>query len=114
MIVLPDDANYIYGNSYKTYIDLDKTHFWGFVNISDIIIDNNNAFSNAEEVQYNNSSYLKITFDVNKNNGLTKRPIYKSITYQFTDDTIDGTDYHYTWNPFTNYTDNDNNRIEIY
>lgn len=114
MIVLPDDANYIYGNSYKTYIDLDKTHFQGFVNISDIIIDNNNAFSNAEEVQYNNSSYLKITFDVNKNNGLTKRPIYKSITYQFTDDTIDGTDYHYTWNPFTNYTDNDNNRIEIY
>lgn len=114
MIVLPDDANYIYGNSYKTYIDLNKTHFWGFVNISDIIIDNNNAFSNAEEVQYNNSSYLKITFDVNKNNGLTKRPIYKSITYQFTDDTIDGTDYHYTWNPFTNYTDNDNNRIEIY
>lgn len=114
MIVLPDDANYIYGNSYKTYIDLDKTHFWGFVNISDIIIDNNNAFSNAEEVQYNNSSYLKITFDVNKNNGLTKRPIYKSITYQFIDDTIDGTDYHYTWNPFTNYTDNDNNRIEIY
>lgn len=114
MIVLPDDANYIYGNSYKTYIDLDKTHFQGFVNISDIIIDNNNAFSNAEEVQYNNSSYLKITFDVNKNNGLTKRPIYKSITYQFIDDTIDGTDYHYTWNPFTNYTDNDNNRIEIY
>lgn len=114
MIVLPDDANYIYGNSYKTYIDLDKTHFRGFVNISDIIIDNNNAFSNAEEVQYNNSSYLKITFDVNKNNGLTKRTIYKSITYQFTDDTIDGTDYHYTWNPFTNYTDNDNNRIEIY
>lgn len=114
MIVLPDDANYIYGNSYKTYIDLDKTHFQGFVNISDIIIDNNNAFSNAEEVQYNNSSYLKITFDVNKNNGLTKRPIYKSITYQFIDDTIDGTDYHYTLNPFTNYTDNDNNRIEIY
>lgn len=113
MIVLPDDANYIYGNSYKTYIDLDKTHFRGFVNISDIIIDNN-AFSNAEEVQYNNSSYLKITFDVNKNNGLTKRTIYKSIKYQFTDDTIDGTAYHYTWNPFTNYTDNDNNRIEIY
>lgn len=113
MIVLPDDANYIYGNSYKTYIDLDKTHFRGFVNISDIIIDNN-AFSNAEEVQYNNSSYLKITFDVNKNNGLTKRTIYKSITYQFTDDTIDGTAYHYTWNPFTNYTDNVNNRIEIY
>lgn len=114
MIVLPDDANYIYGNRYKTYIDLDKTHFLGFVNISDIIIDNNNAFSNAEEAQYNNSSYLKITFDVNKNNGLTKRPIYKSITYQFIDDTIDGTDYHYTWNPFTNYQDNDNNRIEIY
>lgn len=113
MIVLPDDANYIYGNSYKTYIDLNKTHFRGFVNISDIIIDNN-AFSNAEEVQYNNSSYLKITFDVNKNNGLTKRTIYKSITYQFTDDTIDGTAYHYTWNPFTNYTDNVNNRIEIY
>lgn len=114
MLVLPVNANYIYGNSYKTYIDLDKKHFQGFVNISDIIIDNNIAFSHAEEVTFNNSSYLKITFDVNKNDGLEKRIIKKSITYQFTDDTINGTDYHYTYNAFTNYKDNDNNRIEIY
>lgn len=114
IIVLPDNANYIYGNSYKTYIDLDKTHFRGFVNISDIIIDNNNVFSNADEVTFNDSSYLKITFGVNKNDGLTKRIITKSITYQFTDDNINGTDYHYTQNAFTNYTDNVNNRIEIY
>lgn len=113
MLVLPDNANYIYGNRYKTYIDLDKTHFVSFVNKDDITIDNN-AFSNAEEVQYNNSSYLKITFNVTKNDGLQKRYIYKSIKYQFTDDTIDGTDYHYTSNAFTNYQNNDNNRIEIY
>lgn len=114
MIVLPYNANYIYGNSYKTYIDLDKTHFRGFVNISGIIIDNNIAFSHAEEVTFNDSSYLKITFGVNKNDGLTKRIITKSITYQFTDDNINGTDYYYTQNAFTNYTDNVNNRIEIY
>lgn len=114
MLVLPVNANYIYGNSYKTYIDLDKKHFQGFVNISGIIIDNNIAFSHAEEVTFNNSSYLKITFDVNKNDGLKKRIIKKSITYQFTDDNINGTDYHYTYNAFTNYKDNDNNRIEIY
>lgn len=114
IIVLPDNANYIYGNSYKTYIDLDKTHFRGFVNISGIIIDNNIAFSHAEEVTFNDSSYLKITFGVNKNDGLTKRIITKSITYQFTDDNINGTDYHYTQNAFTNYKDNVNNRIEIY
>mgnify|MGYP004646416591 CR=1 FL=1 len=94
--MLPDNANYIYGNSYKTYIDLDKTHFRGFVNISGIIIDNNIAFSHAEEVTFNDSSYLKITFGVNKNDGLTKRIITKSITYQFTADNINGTDYYYT------------------
>ena len=49
MLVLPDNANYIYGNRYKTYIDLDKTHFVSFVHKDDITIDNN-AFSNAEEV----------------------------------------------------------------
>lgn len=113
MIVLPDDANYIYGNSYKTYIDLDKTHFRGFVNISDITIDNN-AFENAGEETFNDSSYLKITFKVNKNDDLLKREITKSIKYEFISDNINGTDYRYTWNPFTNYTDNDNNRIEIY
>lgn len=110
---LSTNDNYIYGNSYKTYIDLDKTHFRDFVNKDDITIDNN-EFSNAEEVVYNNSSYLKITFNVNKNDGLTERTIHKSIKYQFTDDTINGTDYHYTQNAFTNYKDNDNNRIEIY
>lgn len=110
---LSTNDNYIYGNSYKTYIDLDKTHFRDFVNKDDITIDNN-EFSNAEEVAYNNSSYLKITFNVNKNDGLTERTIHKSIKYQFTDDTINGTDYHYTQNAFTNYKDNDNNRIEIY
>lgn len=110
---LSTNDNYIYGNSYKTYIDLDKTHFRDFVNKDDITIDNN-EFSNAEEVAYNNSSYLKITFKVNKNDGLTERTINKSIKYQFTDDTINGTDYHYTQNAFTNYKDNDNNRIEIY
>lgn len=113
MIVLPDDANYIYGNSYKTYIDLDKTHFRDFVNISDITIDNN-AFENAGEETFNDSSYLKITFKVNKNDDLLKREITKSIKYEFISDNINGTDYRYTWNPFTNYTDNDNNRIEIY
>lgn len=112
-IVLGNTDNYIYGNSYKTYIDLDKTHFVSFVNNKYITIDNN-EFSNAEEVKFNDSSYLKITFGVNKNDGLSKRSIYKSIIYQFTDDTIDGTYYPYTSNTFTNYQDNDNNRIEIY
>lgn len=112
-IILGKTDNYIYGNSYKTYIDLDKKHFQSFVNTKDITIDNN-EFSNAEEVKYNDSSYLKITFKVNKNDGLKKRSIYKSIKYQFKDDTINGTDYYYTWNVFTNYNDNVNNRIEIY
>lgn len=110
---LSTNDNYIYGNSYKTYIDLDKKHFQSFVNTHDITIDNN-AFSNAEDVKFNDSSYLKITFDVNKNDGLQEKTIYKSIKYQFTDDTIDGTDYHYTLYAFTNDKDNDNNRIEIY
>ena len=113
MIVLPVNANYIYGNSYKTYIDLDKKHFQGFVNKDDITIDNN-AFSNADEVKFNDSSYLKIIFGVNKNDGLTERTINKSIKYQFTDDTINETDYHYTLYAFTNDKDNVNNRIEIY
>jgi hypothetical protein len=30
-IDLQPDANYIYGNEYKTYIDLDKTHFVSFI-----------------------------------------------------------------------------------
>lgn len=110
---LSTNDNYIYGNSYKTYIDLDKTHFRDFVNKDDITIDNN-EFSNAEEVKFNDSSFLKLTFNVNKNDGLTERTIHKSIKYQFTDDNINGTDYHYTQNAFTNYKDNDNNRIEIY
>lgn len=110
-LILENTDNYIYGNDYKTYIDLDKKHFISFIDNENITIDNN-AFENAEEVNFNDSSYLKIIFDVNKNDGLSTLNIYKSIKYEFTYDTIDGTNY--TSNAFTNDQNNDNNRIEIY
>ena len=112
-IILGTNDNYIYGNDNKTYIDLDKTHFVSFIDQENITIDNN-AFENAGEETFNNSSYLKITFKVNKNDDLLKREITKSIKYQFIDDNINGIDYHYKWHTFTNYYDNINNRIEIY
>lgn len=111
-LILENTDNYIYGNDYKTYIDLNKKHFVSFIDNENITIDNN-AFENAEEVNFNDSSYLKIIFDVNKNDGLSTLDIYKSIKYEFTDDTIDGTNY-YTSNAFINDQNNDNNRIEIY
>lgn len=64
-IFLQPNVNYIYGNEYKTYIDLDKTHFISFVDTNDITVDKN-AFENADEVKFNDSSYLKIKFNVNK------------------------------------------------
>lgn len=112
-IILGTNDNYIYGNDYKTYIDLDKTHFVSFIDQENITIDNN-AFENAGEVKFNDSSYLKITFKVNKNDDLLKREITKSIKYQFIDDNINGIDYHYKQHTFTNYYNNINNRIEIY
>ena len=112
-IILGTNDNYIYGNDYKTYIDLDKTHFVSFIDQENITIDNN-AFENAEEVKFNDSSYLKIKFKVNKNDDLLKREITKSIKYQFIKDNINGIDYHYRWYTFTNYYNNINNRIEIY
>ena len=112
-IILGTNDNYIYGNDYKTYIDLDKTHFVSFIDQENITIDNN-AFENAEEVKFNDSSYLKIIFKVNKNDDLLKREITKSIKYQFIKDNINGIDYHYRQYTFTNYYNNINNRIEIY
>ncbi len=112
-IILGTNDNYIYGNDYKTYIDLDKTHFVSFIDQENITIDNN-AFENAGEVKFNDSSYLKITFKVNKNDDLLKREITKSIKYQFIDDNINGIAYHYKQHTFTNYYNNINNRIEIY
>lgn len=106
-IDLQPDANYIYGNEYKTYIDLDKTHFISFVDTNDITVDKN-EFENADEVEFNDSSYLKIKFNVNKNDGLTSRTINKSIKYQF----IQDTENHY--GTFTNYSNSETNRIEIY
>lgn len=106
-IDLQPDANYIYGNEYKTYIDLDKTHFISFVDANDITVDKN-EFENADEVKFNDSSYLKIKFNVNKNDGLTSRTINKSIKYQF----IQDTENHY--GAFTNYSNSETNRIEIY
>lgn len=106
-IDLQPDANYIYGNEYKTYIDLDKTHFISFVDPNDITVDKN-EFENADEVKFNDSSYLKIKFNVNKNDGLTSRTINKSIKYQF----IQDTENHY--GAFTNYSNSETNRIEIY
>lgn len=106
-IDLQHDANYIYGNEYKTYIDLDKTHFISFVDTNDITVDKN-AFENADEVKFNDSSYLKIKFNVNKNDGLTSRTINKSIKYQF----IQDTENHY--GAFTNYSNSETNRTEIY
>lgn len=106
-IFLQPNVNYIYGNEYKTYIDLDKTHFISFVDTNDITVDKN-AFENADEVKFNDSSYLKIKFNVNKNDGLTSRTINKSIKYQF----IQDTENHY--GTFTNYSNSETNRIEIY
>lgn len=106
-IDLQPDANYIYGNEYKTYIDLDKTHFISFVDTNDITVDKN-EFENADEVEFNDSSYLKIKFNVNKNDGLTSRSINKSIKYQF----IQDTKKHY--GAFTNYSNSETNRTEIY
>lgn len=106
-IDLQPDANYIYGNEYKTYIDLDKTHFISFVDPNDITVDKN-EFENADEVKFNDSSYLKIKFNVNKNDGLTLRTINKSIKYQF----IQDTENHY--GAFTNDSNSETNRIEIY
>lgn len=106
-IDLQPDANYIYGNEYKTYIDLDKTHFISFVDTNDITVDKN-EFENADEVKFNDSSYLKIKFNVNKNDGLTSRFINKSIKYQF----IQDTEKHY--GVFTNDSNSETNRIEIY
>lgn len=106
-IDLQPDANYIYGNEYKTYIDLDKTHFISFVDPNDITVDKN-EFENADEVKFNDSSYLKIKFNVNKNDGLTSRFINKSIKYQF----IQDTENHY--GAFTNDSNSETNRIEIY
>lgn len=106
-IFLQPNVNYIYGNEYKTYIDLDKTHFISFVDTNDITVDKN-AFENADEVKFNDSSYLKIKFNVNKNDGLTSRTINKSIKYQF----IQDTENHY--GAFTNYSNSETNRTEIY
>lgn len=106
-IDLQPDANYIYGNEYKTYIDLDKTHFISFVDPNDITVDKN-EFENADEVKFNDSSYLKIKFNVNKNDVLTSRSINKSIKYQF----IQDTENHY--GVFTNDSNSETNRIEIY
>ena len=106
-IFLQPNVNYIYGNEYKTYIDLDKTHFISFVDTNDITVDKN-AFENADEVKFNDSSYLKIKFNVNKNDGLTSRSINKSIKYQFIQDTEN------QYGAFTNYSNSETNRIEIY
>lgn len=106
-IDLQPNANYIYGNEYKTYIDLDKTHFISFVDPNDITVDKN-EFENADEVKFNDSSYLKIKFNVNKNDGLTSRSINKSIKYQFIQDTEN------QYGAFTNYSNSETNRIEIY
>lgn len=112
-IYLQNNANYIYDDDYKTYIDLDKTHFISFVDTSNITVDKE-AFSKAEKESYDSSDYLKIQFTVNKNDGLSKLDIYKSIKYEFISDNINGTDYHYNQNAFTNDQNNANNRIEIY
>lgn len=106
-IFLQPNVNYIYGNEYKIYIDLDKTHFISFVDTNDITVDKN-AFENADEVEFNDSSYLKIKFNVNKNDRLTSRTINKSIKYQF----IQDTENHY--GAFTNYSNSETNRTEIY
>lgn len=110
-LILHDNANYIYGDEHKTYIDLDKTHFISFVNEENITIDKD-AFLNADETYFDNSKYLKIIFDVNKNDSLSLKNIYKCIEYQFTTDNINGTDYKY--GVFSSTTNNSNNRIEIY
>lgn len=108
-IDLPFNANYIYGDNYKTYIDIDKTHFVSFVNNDNITVDDN-AFSTAEEVNYDNSTYLKITFDVNKNDSLSPKTITKAIKYEF----IGDNNQHYNYGAFKNDSIKDSNRIEIY
>ena len=112
-LILENTDNYIYGNDYKTYIDLDKKHFISFIDTSNITVDKE-AFSKAEKESYDSSDYLKIQFTVNKNDGLSKLDIYKSIKYEFISDNINGTYYHYNQNAFTNDQNNNNNRIEIY
>lgn len=108
-IDLPNNANYIYGDDYKIYIDLDKTHFDSFVNNDNITVDDN-AFSNADEVEYDESKYLKITFDVNKNDSLLPITIAKAIKYEF----IGDNNQHYNYGAFKNDSIKDSNRIEIY
>lgn len=108
-IDLPLNANYIYGDNYKTYIDIDKTHFVSFVNNDNITVDDN-AFSNADEVEYDESKYLKITFDVNKNDSLLPITINKAIKYEF----IGDNNQHYNYGAFKNDSIKDSNRIEIY
>ena len=108
-IDLPLNANYIYGDNYKTYIDIDKTHFVSFVDKNYITVADD-AFSKAEEVKYDNSTYLRIKFDVNKNDSLSEKLIPKSIKYEFIGD--NGQSYHY--GAFKNDIDNNRNRIEIY
>lgn len=110
-IDLPLNANYIYGDNYKTYIDIDKTHFVSFVDKNYITVADD-AFSNADEVEYDSSTYLRIKFDVNKNDSLSEKPIpiTKSIKYEFIGD--NGQSYHY--GAFKNDIDNNRNRIEIY
>lgn len=108
-INLPNNVNYIYGDDYKIYIDLDKTHFDSFVNNDNITVDDN-AFSNADEVEYDESKYLKITFDVNKNDSLLPITITKAIKYEF----IGDNNQHYNYGAFKNDSIKDSNRIEIY
>lgn len=116
-IVFQDDVNYnyIYGDNYRTYIDVDRTHFTGFLNNDNITIDKD-SFSNAEETtQYDNSTYLKITFNVNKNDTLGTRDIVKYINYNFLGDTIDGIQWPYNnGNKFYSNIPNDYNNIHIY
>lgn len=108
-IDLPLNANYIYGDNYKTYIDIDKTHFVSFVDKNYITVADD-AFSNADEVEYDSSTYLKITFDVNKNDSLSPKTITKAIKYEF----IGDNNQHYNYGAFKNDSIKDSNRIEIY
>lgn len=110
-IFLQPNVNYIYGNEYKTYIDLDKTHFISFVDTNDITVDKN-AFENAKEDSYDSSTYLKIKFNVKENVGLTLRNITKCIKYQFIQDTENH--YNYQYGAFTNDSNSKTNRTEIY
>lgn len=108
-IDLPLNANYIYGDNYKTYIDIDKTHFVSFVDKNYITVADD-AFSKAEEVEYDSSTYLRIKFDVNKNDSLLPITINKAIKYEF----IGDNNQHYNYGAFKNDSIKDSNRIEIY